>query len=166
MSEVKKSKRFAYKLTAILKVREIRERQQKDKFAEAEKKFQEELRKEQDLKNLLVAKYSELRELMTSGEIGDVNEITRRKIHLDMVKEKVVAQAKIREESETAKEAEREKLVQTVKDKKIIEKDKEKKRDAWKKVMDKEAGKFLDDISGVGYSKKKRKKLEEELDDK
>ena len=70
MGEVKKSKRFKYNLASILKVREIRERQQKDKFSEAEKKYKEEIEKEEKLKNFLVAKYSELREIMMSGNIS------------------------------------------------------------------------------------------------
>ncbi len=161
MGEVKKSKRFKYNLASILKVREIRERQQKDKFSEAEKKYKEEIEKEEKLKNFLVAKYSELREIMMSGNISNVNEIIMRKAHLESVKERVTEQAKVREEAERVKEEEREKLIQTVKDRKIIEKDRSKKKESWRKVMDKEEGKFLDDISSVGYVKKKRLAAEE-----
>ena len=160
MAEVKKSKRFNYKLAAVLKVREIRENQQKDKFAEAERKHKQEIEKEQRLKQLLTDKYSELRDLMASGSIENMNDIMMRKAHLESVKGKITEQVKVREEAEKIKEEEREKLIQTVKDRKIIEKDKGKKRVSWRKVMDKEEGKFLDDISTVGYVKKKRESAE------
>ena len=50
--KTKKSKRFRYNLKSVLKYRYICEEKEKEKFAEAEKKYKEELRKEEELKNL------------------------------------------------------------------------------------------------------------------
>ena len=36
-------------------------------------------------------------------------------------------------------------------------KDKEKTKEAWKKIMDKEDGKFLDEMAVLGFDRKKRK---------
>ena len=44
--------------------------------------------------------------------------------------------------------------------KQVIESDKDKTRWAWKKLMDKESDKFLDDIASVGFEKKRREKME------
>ena len=57
MSKPKKSKRFIYNLKTVLKVREIKERQEKDKFHEAEKKVQEEKDKLLELQTIESAMY-------------------------------------------------------------------------------------------------------------
>ena len=157
MSKPQKSKRFVYNLQALLKVREIREKQEQDKFAEAEKKFLEEKKKEEEIKNFQSQCYAKLREIM-SGEKGmpNVQEIMMRKVHLEVLQGQVEEQIKKTEEAEKAKEEQREALTKAIKEKKVIEKDKEKTREAWKKLMDKEEGKFLDDISTVGFEMKRR----------
>ena len=159
-----KSKRFKYNLNAVLKIRKIRENQEQEKFAEAKKKAEEEKRKEEELKYRQNAEYDELRHRMSTGQVGDVGDIMRRKAHLETLKVKVDDQIKVREEAEEKREEQREVLVSAVKDRKIMERDKEKKRVVWKKFMDKEEAKFLDDIATVGYVLRKRKK--EESDEK
>jgi flagellar export protein FliJ len=162
MAKPKKSKQFLYRLQAVLKVREIREEQEKEKLREAERKLVEEKKKEEEIKDFQNEKYSELREIMT-GEQGntDLQELMLRRAHLEVVKEQVIQQEKVREDAEQKKEEQRESVVEAVKDKKIMETDKENKRVEWKKMMDKEESKFLDDISSVAYSKKKKELLEE-----
>jgi hypothetical protein len=162
MSTPKKSKRFNYSLQTVLKVREIREKQEQEKFKEAEKVLQEEIKKEKEIKDFQNAKYNELTNIM-SGKDGhtDLQNVIMRKSHLEVVKEQVLQQEKVKEEAEEKKEDQRKNVVKAVKDTKIIEKDKENKRKVWKKIMDKEEGKFLDDISAVAYEKKRRDALEE-----
>lgn len=156
MIKAKKSKRFRYNLATVLKVREIREKQAQEAFNEAEKALAEEERKEKEIKEFQAGKYLELREMMQSGKIGDMQEIMLRKAHLERLKEQVARQVEAREKAEKVVEEKREDLIKAVKEKKIMEKDKEKKREAWRKLMDKEEGKFLDDISGVGFERKRR----------
>lgn len=157
MAKAKKSKRFNYNLAAVLKVRELKEQQEKDRFSEAQQKLQEEERKEEEIKDFQRQKYNELRNIMDAGKtINNFQHILMRKSHLDIVKEQVAEQVKKREQAEDAKEEQREVLSKAMKDRKVIEKDKEKKKTAWKKLMDKEEGKFLDEISTIGYERRRR----------
>ncbi|MBT5856304.1 hypothetical protein HOH87_06710 [bacterium] len=154
----KKSKRFLYNLKSVLKYREIRETQEQDKFNAAERKFIEEKKKEDELKNQQSSEYTELRGRMSEGATIDFQQVQMRRAHLDILKDKVVEQEKVRVDAETAKEDQREELVKAVKDKKILEKDKEKKRESWKEVMKKEDVKFMDEISSIGFLRKRREK--------
>jgi len=155
----KKSKRFIYNLESVLKVRFIKEEQAKDALSKAEQELEEEIKKEKELKEFQRLKYIELRELMVSGTIitdASVAELQRRKAHLDILKDQVDEQIEKRKEAEKNRDEKRELLVTALKERKVLEKDKEKKRVAWKKFMDKEDAKFLDDISAIGYVKKSR----------
>ncbi len=160
MSKPKKSKRFRYNLESLLKVRHIREKQEQDKFSELSRILEEEQRKEEELNTKIEEKYLELRERM-SGVMTNLNEIISRKFHLDTLKEKLIAQVEVVKQAVTKKEEQRLNLVRASMEKKIIEKDREKKKMAWKKLMDKEDSKFLDDIATIGYEMKRRKKNEE-----
>ena len=91
----------------------------------------------------------------------NLNEITLRKHHLDVLKEKIIEQKEAVKQAEEKKEEQRLALIKATMDKKIIEKDKEKKKLAWKKLMEKEDNKFLDDISSIGFEMKRRTRLSE-----
>lgn len=160
MSKPRKSKRYEYNLHSVLKVRLIHEKQEQDKFTAAVRQLEEEEKKEKELIDLQQAAYLKLRELM-SGVMTNLNEITLRKHHLDILKEKIIEQKEVVRQAEEKKEQQRLALVKATMDKKIIEKDKEKKKLAWKKLMDKEDNKFLDDISSIGFEMKRRKRLSE-----
>jgi len=155
MKKPKKSKRFLYNLQTLLKVKDIRERQEQDKFNEATKQLLEEEKKEKEIKEYQAQKYEELRDLM-SGQIPNLQTITNRQFHLETLKTKVEEQIQKRIQAEEAKEAQRQILVQASREKKVIEKDKEKKKISWKKLMDKEDSKFLDDISSIRFDRKGR----------
>ena len=68
-------------------------------------------------------------------------------------------------EAEKNRDDQRLVLIEAVKDKKIIEKDKEKQRGLWKALMKKEDAKFMDEISSIGFVRKMRKKREDDLED-
>ena len=152
----KKSKRFSYNLKSVLKYREICESQEQEKFTEAERTFLEELRKEEDIKTQKHAEYLDLVEQMGAGQTLDFQRLEMRRGHLDILKERLYAQSQVREDAEEAKEIQREKLIDAMKDRKILEKDRENKQKIWKKLMDKEEIKFLDDIATMGYERKRR----------
>jgi len=155
MSKPEKSKRFKYKLKTLLKVREIKEKQEKDKLVELEQKLLEEIKKEEELKALQKIKYDELRNMMSSGKtLPDTGIIQIRKRHIEVLEEKVLAQHEKVLAAEKERDAQREKLIQAIKEKKVIEKDKEKTRKAWVKLMNKEEAKFLDDIAGIRFNSK------------
>lgn len=152
MAKIRKSKRFIYNLQAALKVRGIRETQAQEAYKKAIEVYEQELAKEEAKKEEIAVAYQTLHDKMASGHITDMGDITRRKYHLEILAGELEAQTKLREDAEKAREEAREKLVEAVKEKKILEKDKEKKRDKWKKMMDKEAAKFLDEITAVKYA--------------
>jgi len=129
MSKPKKSKRFNYQLESVLKVRNIREKQEQEKFMLAERKFLEEQKKEEEIKTFQDQKYKELRQEMSSGDIN-FQHVLMRKSHLEILKEDVKKQEEQREEAEKKKDEKREDLIKAAKNKKIIQKDKENKRGA------------------------------------
>ena len=152
--KAKKSNRFRYGLETVLKVRKIHEKKAQEAYGKALEKLQEEQRKEDALKASQTQAYIELHNLIASGEIRDIYEINRRKAHLDILKEKIEKQIEARKQAEIACEEKKEAMVVALKERKIIEKDKEHKREAWRKLMDKESAKFLDDIASVKFVKK------------
>ncbi|MBG91107.1 MAG: hypothetical protein CL521_04750 [Actinobacteria bacterium] len=163
MSKPKKGKRFVYSLASLLKVREIREKQEQDKLIEAERRLREEQQKEKEMKAHQAAQYSELQQMLgETDELPDMNYIKLRKLYIEKVKEQVIEQEKVTQEADKAKDDQREKLTEAAKNKKIIEKDKEKTRIEWKKLMDKEDGKFLDEIATIGFESKRRQAEEDE----
>ena len=124
----KKGKRFRYNLAAVLKYREIREQQEQEKFVEKQKEFQEEKKKEEEIKAFQAEKYVELREELSGGQTIDFHQVQVRKGHLEVLKDEVIEQEKKREDSEEAMEEQRDVLVQSVKERKVLDKDKEKER--------------------------------------
>jgi flagellar export protein FliJ len=157
MSKAHKSKRFNYQLKDVLKVRIIREQQEQDKFREAEKTLAREQQKEKELIETQENFYSELLSCISSDEITDMDDIKRRKAHLERLKEQVNAQIEFRKKAEKDRDTQRQVLTEAIKKKKVIEKDQEKTKKAWKKIMDKEDGKFLDEMAVLGFDRKKRK---------
>ncbi len=161
MNGFKKSKKqFKYNLETVLRVRKIREHEAQQKFSLAQQKFLEEKQKEEELKDFQRAKYAELREIM-HGKISNFQQVLMRKSHLDILKEEVVEQEKKKQVAEEKKEVEKVKLVDAMRRKKIIQVDKGKKKDNWKKWMVKEENKFLDDISTVRHERQRRNTQEE-----
>lgn len=157
MSKAKKSKRFRYQLETLLKVRNIRERQAQEAFQAAERAYLEAVEKEKKIKAYEQEKYLELRDLMSGKTaVTDVQMVLIRKAHLDRVHEDVLQHEAATKEAEHLKEAKRDALIAAVKNRKIIEKDRSKTREAWRKIMDKEDGKFLDDIAVIGHDTKRR----------
>ena len=145
--KVKKGK-FRYNLETVLRVKEIREMQEKEKFAIAQRKAEEERRKAEQLHQFENAKLTELRSKMETGQkISDFSEILMRRSHLDKVKKEIVVQDKKKGEAEKALQKQMDDLVHAVKDKKVFEKDKENKKTEWRKVMDRAESEFLDDIA-------------------
>jgi flagellar FliJ protein len=157
----KKSKRFHYNLQSALNFRELRETQEQDKFNKAEQKYNEELGKEERMKDQEKAEHSDLFGQLKEGKTIDFQQVMMRKAHLEQLKGQIVEQVHVREKAEEEKEVQREALVQAMKDKKILEEDKEKKREMWKDVMKKEEMKFLDEIAAIGFSKRMREEQED-----
>ena len=82
MKKPKKSAKFDYNLKSILKVKEIRENQEKEKLVEATKKEEEEKKKEQELKEEQVQKYLELTADIQEGATLNFQQIELKNIIL------------------------------------------------------------------------------------
>lgn len=157
MSKPKKARRFVYQLESLLKVRGIRKKQEQDKFKKAEQKVKEELQKEEALIAQEQAVYADLVEKMMSDRFPGMHFIEQRKAYLEVMKGKIAEQTEKRVAAEKARDQQREALIKAVKEEKVIEKDKEKTREAWVKLMAKEDGKFLDEIAVIGFENQRRR---------
>jgi len=111
MSKAHKSKRFNYHLKDVLKVRTIRERQEQDTFREAEKKLAREQQKEKELIETQENFYSELLSCISSDKTTDMDDIKRRKAHLERLKEQVDAQIEVRKKAEKDRDTQRQTLL-------------------------------------------------------
>ena len=158
----KKSKRFVYNLQSALNFRELRESQEQEKFNEAERKYLRELEKEEQMKEQEKAEQAALVSEIAEGKILDFQQVMMRKAHLEQLKVEIEDQIKVREQAEEERDLQREVLIQAMKDRKILEEDREKKRDAWKDLMKKEEMKFMDEIASISFSKKTRDEAEVE----
>ncbi len=151
MVKQKKSKRYKYKLEAVLKVRNIREALQKEEVAKAQKAVEVEREKERVIIEEQNQENNNILDIYNGLKPFDFTEIQLRKYHLEVLKERFEEQKKRTIRAEERKKEEDKKLLKAVKDRKILDKDKEKKRIEWKKMMEKEESKFLDDISVTRY---------------
>lgn len=167
MSKAKKSKRFNYPLQTVLKVREIRENQALDAFQQAETAYHAAQATLREIEQKRDHAYQELRDCL-SGKLPTTNvqEVVLRKHHLDGLEQDMIKQKEAVEQARLAMEEARQKLISAMIDRKIIDKDKEKTRESWKKLMDKSDGLFLDDIAIIGYEAKNRRQRENEPDKK
>ena len=162
MSKPQKSKRFRYPLETVLKVREIREKQALEAFQQAEQAYDEAIKKRDEMRQIRDEHYQALRDLMSGKTPStDVQEVILRQHHLTVLEVQLKEQDERVEAARQAMESAREALVASMIDRKIIDKDKEKTRESWRKLMDKSEGQFLDDIAIIGFDAKKRRQSAE-----
>lgn len=143
----KPGKKFKYDLTAVLKVRAIREKKEQEKFAEKNRAFLEEKEREEAIAREKKGKEAELRGVFQKGPITDFQKVLRRRAHLDVLKDDLEEQVEKVIEASKLLEEQRAKLIEAVKDKKIMEKHKEKKLEEYNKLMSGLELKFMDEIA-------------------
>ena len=154
MSKPKKGKRFNYPLKTLLKVRDIRQRQQQEKLNTAEKELQTQEHKEKKIKKAQQDHLDIVRTLLASETLPPLSTIQMHQHHVKTMEKKVVDQKKVVKKSENKRDDERKELIEKSKEKRIIEKDKEKTRLKWKKMMDKLDSQFLDELSSIKFASK------------
>ncbi|MBH37852.1 hypothetical protein CL658_02345 [bacterium] len=154
MSKPKKGKRFVYSLKTLLNVRNIREKQQQEKFNAAEKKLHEERLEEATMKKEQTEHLNYVNSLLSSKELPSMTTIEMHQEHVKRMEEKVKKQQEVVKKSKEKRDEEQKELIQKVKEKKIIEKDKEKTRVKWKKMMDKLDSEFLDELASIKFASK------------
>lgn len=151
MSKVKKSKRFKYNLASALRVRIIRETLQKEEVTKAKRKVEEEKQKLKTIQDDQQIEHDKIMEMYTGKLALDLSEVKLRKFRMEQLKVKEDEQQIAVDQAVANVTEEEKKLIKAVKDRKILEKDREKKQKLWKRLMEKEDTKFLDDISGSRF---------------
>lgn len=146
MAEQKAGKRFQYGLETVLKVRGIHEKQEQEKFANKKRAYLTEKEKEEALKQQKKGEEEEIRQAF-SGKVSDFQKVLIRHSHLGVLKGEIDTQVEKVIESSRQLEDQRENLLKSVKDKKIIEKDKERKFEQYTKAVQDAEIKFLDEIA-------------------
>jgi len=160
--EVKAGKKFKYSLETVLKVRGIREKKEQEKFAEKKRSYLTEKEREELLKDKKRGEEQEIRETFKKpGPISDFEKVMRRHAHLGVLKGEIEKQVEKVIEASRILEDQREKLLKSMKDKKIIEKNKEHKFDEYTKVMQDLEMKFLDEIATERFMHEKLEKKED-----
>jgi len=147
MAKHKPGKRFKYDLEAVLKVRAIKEKKEQEKFADKKRSYMTEKEREEAIKEDKLNKEDELRGVFRRGAISDFAKVLRRKSHLDVLRDDLDKQVERVLEASKQLEEQRAQLVESMKDKKVIEKHKEKKLDEYKKIMQDLELKFMDEIA-------------------
>src|SRR3989338_9811135 len=144
MAKPAPGKKFKYDLEAVLKVRGIREKKEQEKFAEKKREFLKEKRKEEAIKEEKHTLEEELRGVFRRGPISDFEKVLRRKAHLEVLKDDLDEQIEKVIETSRFLEEQRARLIESMKEKKIIEKHKGRKLDEFKKAVQDLELKFMD----------------------
>ncbi len=147
MAQPKAGKKFKYDLEAVLKVRGIREKKEQEKFAEKRRAYIKEKEREEAIEQEKHDKEDELRGVFRKGPISNFEKVMRRRAHLDVLKDDLDEQVEKVIEASKLLEEQRARLVEAVKDKKIMEKHKEKKLEEYNKLMQDLELKFMDEIA-------------------
>jgi len=137
-------------------VREIKEKKEKEKFAEKQKTYMTEKEREEAIKQDKKRKEDDLRQVFGKGPISDFSKVLTRKAHLEVLKTDLDKQIDKVIEASKKLEEQRAKLVISMKDKKIMEKHKEKKLDEYNKLMNALETKFLDEIATERFKQEKK----------
>ncbi|MFA5097191.1 MAG: hypothetical protein WC490_01025 [Candidatus Margulisiibacteriota bacterium] len=154
--EVKPGKKFDYPLETVLKVKKIKEKKEQEKFAESQREYYLEKQREKEIEDEKKAKATELKGMM-KGAISSMDKIMQRKQHLNLLKEHLDAQIEKVIEASKKLEKQRGKLLIAMKDRKIIDKDKEHKLDKYNEVMKQLDIKFMDEIATLRFKREKMK---------
>lgn len=152
----KPGKKFKYGLETVLKVRGIREKKEQEKFAEKKRSYLTEKEKEELLRDKKHGEEDEIREAFSEkGPVSDFQKVLRRHAHLGVLKGEIDKQVEKVIEASQLLESQREQLIKSMKDKKIMEKDKENKFKDYTKMMQDLEIKFLDEIATERFQHEK-----------
>ena len=153
--ETKAGKKFKYGLDTVLKVKEIKEKKEQEKFALRQREYYEEKKREQQIQEEKKKQSDQFRKIIGKGKISDFGRVLARRQNLTIVKEELDNQIEKVVESSQKLEKQREKLLESMKDRKIIEKDKEHKLDQYKEDMKQLEIKFLDEVATLRFKRDK-----------
>ncbi len=158
MAKPKPGKKFKYGLESVLKVRAIKEKKEQEKFADKKREYLTEKEREEEIEKNKKTKEGELRGVFKKGAISDFAKVLRRKAHLEVLKDDLDKQIEKVIEASKLLEEQRAYLIEAMKDKKVMEKHKERKLDEYKKIMQALETKFLDEIATSRFKHEKHEK--------
>jgi flagellar export protein FliJ len=147
MVREQKPGKFKYTLETVLKVRGIKERREKEKFADKQREYLTEKEKEEQLEEEKKEKEGELKHIIKKGPISQFEKVMRRHAHLGVLKKDIDDQIEKVIDASKRLEDQRSKLIESMKDRKIIEKDKGHKLEDYDDMMKNLEIKFLDEIA-------------------
>jgi flagellar export protein FliJ len=147
MAREQKPGKFKYTLETVLRVRGIKERREKEKFADKQREYLTEKEKEELLEEEKKEKEGELKHIIKKGPITQFEKVLRRHAHLGVLKKDIDDQIEKVIDASKRLEDQRSKLIESMKDRKIIEKDKGHKLDDYDDMMKNLEIKFLDEIA-------------------
>ena len=147
MAREQKPGKFKYTLETVLRVRGIKERREKEKFADKQKEYLTEKEKEELLEEEKKAKEGELKHIIKKGPISQFEKVLRRHAHLGVLKRDIDEQIEKVIDASKRLEDQRSKLIESMKDRKIIERDKGHKLEDYDEMMKNLEIKFLDEIA-------------------
>jgi flagellar FliJ protein len=153
----KPGRKFKYNLETVLMVRQIKEKKEQEKFADKKRAYIKEKDEEDRLKKVQSERTDDVRTLIKKGPIRDFADVLRRRAHLGVLKEDVEKQVEKVIEASKVLETQRVKLIEAMKDKKVMEKDKSNKLDQYKKLMENLEMKFMDEIATLRFQHEKPK---------
>lgn len=151
-------KKFKYDLESVLKVRAIKEKKEQEKFAEKQRSYMTEKEREEQIERDKMSKEDELRKFFKKGPISDFSKVLSRKAHLEVLKDDLDKQVERVIEASKVLEEQRARLISSMKDKKIMEKHKEKKLKEYDKMMLDLETKFLDEVATERFKHEHEKK--------
>src|SRR3989339_1407811 len=151
-----KAGKFKYGLETVLKVRKIREKKEQEKFAEKKREYLKEKEEEDKLRYRKKSEENVIRDAFKKGPISDFEKVMRRHANLGILKENIETQVEKVIEASKKLEDQREKLIASVKDKKIMEKDKENTLKKYNKLMQDLELQFLDEIATQRYQRDRK----------
>ncbi len=154
--EIKPGKKFKYDLNSVLKVRAIREKREQETFFLKQKDYLEEKKKEEVIEEDKHNHTKEFKNLTSKGPINDFAKVLARRAHINILKENLDEQIEKVIDASQKMEVQREKLLVAMKDRKIMDKDKEHKKEKYDDVMKKMDIQFMDEIATLSFARKKR----------
>ena len=122
-------------------------KKEQEKFAEKQREYLTEKEREEAIARDKKNKEEDLRNVFKRGPISDFSKVLNRKAHLEVLKDDLEKQIEKVIETSRVLEEQRAKLIVAMKDKKIMEKHRERKVEEYNKLMLQLETKFLDEIA-------------------
>jgi len=154
MAKEQKPGKFKYTLETVLKVRGIKERKEREIFADKQRAYITEKEREEQLEEEKKEKEGELKGIIKKGPISEFEKVLRRHAHLGVLKKDIDVQIEKVIEASKKLEDQRSALIDSMKNRKIIEKNKEHKLKEYEEMMKQLEIKFLDEIATGRFKRK------------